>query len=122
VSLTPDSELRKLALRFVSGPVSRQDLRLAFAESSASSVDVHVEGRNFYPPMLGDIRAATSSIHINQFGFRPGVVADAFADTLVEKAAEGVPVRLVVDRQGSKPEEDSQAVAPRVAEPSRLVP
>ena len=109
MSLISDSELREVALRLVSGPVSRHDLRLAFAESRASSVDVHVEGRNFYPPMLEDIRAATSSIHINQFGFRPGAVGDAFADALVAKAAEGVPVRLVVDRQGSKPEEDSRA-------------
>jgi cardiolipin synthase A/B len=114
VSLISDSELRKVALRFVSGPVRGQDLRLAFAESRASSVDVHVEGRNFYPPMLEDIRAATSSIHINQFGFRPGVVGDAFADALVAKAAEGVPVRLVVDRQGSKPEEDSRALYERL--------
>jgi cardiolipin synthase A/B len=114
VSPISDSELREVALRFVAGPVSRQDLRLAFAESRASSVDVHVEGRNFYPPMLEDIRAATSSIHINQFGFRPGAVGDAFADTLVAKAAEGVPVRLVVDRQGSKPEEDSQALYERL--------
>ena len=114
MSLISDSELRNAALRLVSGPVSRQDLQLAFAESRASSVDVHVEGRNFYPPMLEDIRAATSSIHINQFGFRPGAVGDAFADALVAKAAEGVPVRLVVDRQGSKPEEDSRAFYERL--------
>jgi cardiolipin synthase len=114
VSLRSDSELRKAALRFVSGPVSRQDLRLAFSESRASSVDVHVEGRNFYPPMLEDIRAATTSIHINQFGFRPGAVGNAFADALVTKATEGVPVRLVVDRQGSKPEEDSRALYERL--------
>jgi cardiolipin synthase len=114
VPLISDSELRKVALRFVSGPVGRQDLRLAFAESRASSVDVHVEGRNFYPPMLEDIRAATSSVHINQFGFRPGVVGDAFADVLLAKAAEGVPVRLVVDRQGSKPEEDSRGFYERL--------
>jgi cardiolipin synthase A/B len=114
VSLISDSELRKVALRFVSAPVSRQDLGLAFAESRATSVDVHVEGRNFYPPMLEDVRAATSSIHINQFGFRPGVVGDAFADALVAKATEGIPVRLVVDRQGSKPEEDSRALYERL--------
>ena len=108
------SEIRRRALGLLSGPVSGHDLRLAFAESRASSVDVHVEGRNFYPPMLEDIRAATSSIHINQFGFRPGVVGDAFADALVGKAAEGIPVRLVVDRQGSKPEEDSQALYERL--------
>ena len=107
-------EIREHALRFVSAPVSRGDLGLGFAESQASSVEVHVEGRNFYPPMLEDIHAATSSIHINQFGFRPGVIGDAFADALVEKAAAGVPVRLVVDRQGSKPEEDSRALYERL--------
>jgi cardiolipin synthase A/B len=114
VSLISDSELRKVALRFVSGPVGKQDLQLGFAESRASSVDVHVEGRNFYPPMLEDIRAATSSVHINQFGFRPGLVGDSFAEALVAKATEGVPVRMVVDRQGSKPEEDSQALYERL--------
>ena len=108
--------IRERALRFVSGPVSRRELGLAFAESRASSVDVHVEGRNFYPPMLEDIASATSSIHINQFGFRPGVVGDAFADALIAKAIEGVPVRLVVDRQGSDPERSSRALYERLTE------
>ena len=112
----PDERIREHALRLIAGPVARSDLALAFAESRASSVEVHVEGRNFYPPMLEDIASATSSIHINQFGFRPGVVGDAFAEALVAKAAEGVPVRLVVDRQGSKPEEDSHALFERLTD------
>jgi cardiolipin synthase A/B len=108
--------IRERALGFVSGPVSRGDLALAFVESRASSVDVHVEGRNFYPQILEDIDAATSSVHINQFGFRPGVVGDAFADALVAKAASGVPVRLVVDRQGSDPERSSLALYDRLTD------
>jgi cardiolipin synthase len=107
-------ELIKRAHRLVAGPVARGDLALGFAESSAASVEVRVEGRNFYPPMLEDIESASSSIHINQFGFRPGVIGDAFADALVEKATAGVPVRLVVDRQGSKPEEDSRPLYDRL--------
>jgi cardiolipin synthase A/B len=114
--LSTIDEIRERALGFVSGPVSRGDLALAFAESRASSVDVHVEGRNFYPQILEDIDAATSSVHINQFGFRPGVVGDAFADALVAKAATGVPVRLVVDRQGSDPERSSRALYDRLTE------
>jgi cardiolipin synthase A/B len=94
--------------------VTLGDLALSFAESRAASVDVHVEGRNFYPPMLEDIASASSSIHINQFGFRPGVVGDAFAEALVEKAAEGVSVRLVVDRQGSDPERSSRELYDRL--------
>jgi cardiolipin synthase A/B len=88
--------------------VSRGDLALAFSESSASSTEVLVEGSSFYPPMLDDIRRASSSVHINQFGFRPGLVGDEFAETLVAKAAEGVPVRLVVDRNGSDPERSTR--------------
>jgi cardiolipin synthase A/B len=88
--------------------VSRRDLALAFSESSASSAEVLVGGSSFYSPMLDDIRSASSSVHINQFGFRPGRIGDAFAEALVTKAAEGVPVRLVVDRNGSDPERSSR--------------
>jgi cardiolipin synthase A/B len=100
--------LRQRAGRLVAGPVGREELALVFDESLATSVEVHVEGRNFYPPMLEDIASASSSVHINQFGFRPGVIGNAFAETLLAKAAEGVPVRLVVDRQGSDPEGGSR--------------
>jgi cardiolipin synthase A/B len=103
-----DDAIRAHAERLVSGPVGRRDLALAFSESSAASVEVLVEGVSFYPRMLEDIAAASSSIHINQFGFRPGVVGDEFAEALIEKAAAGVQVRLVVDRQGSDPERGSR--------------
>ena len=77
---------------------------MVFEETVASTAEVHVEGRNFYPPMVRDIENATSSIHINQFGFRPGVVGERFAEALLAKSREGVPVRLIVDRQGSDPD------------------
>ena len=99
---------RDRAERFLRAPVRLHDLALAFEETVASSAEVHVEGRNFYPPMLRDISAATSSIHINQFGFRPGVIGDEFAEVLLGKASDGVPVRLVVDRQGSDPDRASR--------------
>ena len=92
------------AERLVTRPVALRDLALAFPESAASTAEVLVAGSSFYPPMLEDIAAARSSVHINQFGFRPGRVGDAFAEALIAKAGEGVPVRLVVDRQGSDPE------------------
>ena len=112
--VVPNDGIPAHARRLASEPVRRADLALAFSESSASSVEVLVEGRTFYPPMLADVASATSSVHINQFGFRPGVVGDAFAEALVAKAAEGVPVRLVVDRQGSDPERGSQAFYERL--------
>jgi len=108
--------LRSHAQALLARPVGLNDLALAFEESSASSAEILVEGEQFYPPMLADIEAATSSIHINQFGFRPGVVGDRFAATLIRKAEEGVPVRLVVDRQGSAPEEGAREHYERLTE------
>ena len=64
--------------------------------------------------MLEDIASASSSIHINQFGFRPGLVGDRFAEVLVAKAKDGIPVRLVVDRQGSDPERGAQELYDRL--------
>ena len=95
--------------------VARAALALAFDRTSASSVQLHVEGRNFYPPILADIGAASSSVHINQFGFRPGLVGDRFAEALIAKAREGVSVRLIVDRQGTDPERGSKELYERLA-------
>ena len=103
-----ESDLRHAAERFVRAPVALTDLALAFEESTASTAEVLVEGTEFYPPMLGDIAGATSSVHINQFGFRPGRVGELFAEALIAKSAEGVPVRLVVDRQGTDPDRGSR--------------
>jgi cardiolipin synthase len=100
--------IREHAERLLLAPVARAALSLAFEESRAATAEVLVEGTSFYPPMLEDIAAASSSVHINQFGFRPGIVGDRFAEVLVAKAEEGVPVRLVVDRQGTDPERGSQ--------------
>ena len=97
--------LRSHVEELLARPVQLDDLALAFDESSASSAEVLVEGESFYPPMLADIESAQTSVHINQFGFRPGVVGDRFADVLIRKAGDGIRVRLVVDRQGSAPEE-----------------
>ena len=60
----PNDGLRAHAERLLAGPVERGALALAFAESTASSAEVHVEGRNFYPPMLEDIDGAVSSVHV----------------------------------------------------------
>jgi cardiolipin synthase len=102
------SPLRARAEGLLFRTPSRAGLALAFPVSAASSAEVLVAGISFYPPMLDDIAAASSSVHINQFGFKPGVVGDVFAETLTAKAGEGVPVRLVVDGLGSAPDKGSR--------------
>jgi cardiolipin synthase A/B len=112
----PNEGIAAHAERLIAAPhVARAALALAFDWSSAASVQLHVEGRNFYPPLLADIAAASSSVHINQFGFRPGLVGDRFAEVLIAKAREGVAVRLIVDRQGTDPERGSKELYERLA-------
>ena len=110
----PNDRIREHAERLAAGPVGKAALALAFSESSATSAETLVGGTSFYPRLLEDIGAAGSSIHVNQFGFRPGVVGDAFAEALLAKAKEGVAVRLVVDRQGTDPEGGSRALYERL--------
>ena len=110
----PDDRIRDHAERLATAPVALRDLAIAFSESAASSVEILVEGKAFYPPMLEDVARATSSVHVNQFGFRPGAIGDRFAEMLIAKAAEGVQVRLVVDTQGSSPEGGARAFYERL--------
>jgi cardiolipin synthase len=111
----PDGGIRAHAQRLLTTPVGIGDLALAFDESRAASAELLVAGAAFYPRMLADIEGAQSSIHINQFGFKPGVVGDRFAEVLARKAADGVPVRVVVDRRGSAPDEGSRDMYARLA-------
>jgi cardiolipin synthase A/B len=104
----PVNDVRAHAEGLVRGPVGIADQALAFVESAATSAEVLVDGKSFFPPLLRDLAAASSSVHINQFGIRPGAIGDEFAEVLLAKAAEGVPVRVVVDRQGSDPDRASR--------------
>ncbi|MEZ4520639.1 MAG: phosphatidylserine/phosphatidylglycerophosphate/cardiolipin synthase family protein [Thermomicrobiales bacterium] len=88
--------------------VERSDLAIGFDESRARDPLLLVDGPEFYPRLLDDIRAAESSVHINQFGFRPGIVGSRFADVLADKARSGVNVRLLVDSRGSDPDGESR--------------
>jgi cardiolipin synthase len=95
--------------------VRLSDLALGFGETTATSAEVLVGGATFFPQLLADIEAASSSVHIVQFGFRPGTIGDSFADALVAKARDGVAVRMVVDRNGSDPDGKSRGMYERLA-------
>ncbi len=110
----PGEAIPAHAERLATGAVGLRDLALAFDESTATTVEVLVEGRSFYPRMLEDIAAASSSVHLTQFGFKPGAIGEEFAAALVAKARDGVRVRLVVDAQGSAPERGSRALYHRL--------
>jgi cardiolipin synthase len=80
---------------------SHDRLAVRFAPSSLASLELLPEGSRFYPRIVEDIAAAQHSVHVIQYGFKPGLVADRFLPVLVERAAAGVQVRMVLDAVGS---------------------
>lgn len=80
----------------------RDDVAIAYASSTASQVDLFVEGYQFFPAILDDISVAEHSIHIMIFTFAPGEWGTRIAEALIAKSQEGVEVRLTTDRYGGK--------------------
>src|SRR4051794_33565203 len=74
-----------------------------FAWSTAATIEPWVEGSSFFPRIFADVEAASSSVHILMFGWREGAVGTRMAELLRGKLAEGVEVRVLVDRLGSRP-------------------
>lgn len=95
--------------------IDRSALSIGFDTSTVIDPELFVEGREFYPAILDDIAAASTSIHINQFGIRPGEVAERFTEILLAKAKAGVPVRMIVDARGSVPNGASRELFERLA-------
>ena len=79
-----------------------------FAWSTAATIDPWVEGANFFPRIFADVEAARSSVHILMFGWREGEVGRRMAALLEQKLADGVEVRVIVDRYGSRPYEEAR--------------
>ena len=76
---------------------------LHFAWTTAATIEPWVEGGSFFPRIFADVETATSSVHILMFGWREGAVGTRMAGLLKQKLAEGVEVRVLVDRLGSRP-------------------
>jgi cardiolipin synthase len=83
------------------------DAALDFAWSTAATIEPLVEGRTFFPRIFADVEAATSSVHILMFGWREGDVGMRMADLLERKLRDGVEVRVIVDRFGSRPYDEA---------------
>jgi cardiolipin synthase len=83
--------------------VRARDAALEFAWSTAATIEPWAEGVNFFPRILADVEAARSSVHILMFGWREGEVGSRMAALLERKLADGVEVRVIVDRLGSRP-------------------
>ncbi len=94
---------RTLAQHYAAIEVGRGDLAVEYATATIERPELLVNGPAFFPRMLEDFRTATSSIHGNIYGFRPGDIGGEFATVLAEAARRGVEVRLNTDEVQSGP-------------------
>ena len=74
-----------------------QNLALPFKDNE---VDVCMNGCQFFPMLLKDIREAKSHIHIDMYIIADDALGCLVADALIDKAREGVEVRLIYDDVG----------------------
>ncbi len=90
--------------------VAIPDLAIPLAPSTAATVDLFSGGQQFFPPMIDDMAAAESSIHILMFTMTPGDVSGRIVPVLEERVRAGVEVRMIVDRYGAKVTGKSEAM------------
>ena len=98
------------------GKGRRDDVDIAYARTTASSVEWYPGGARFLPAIVSDLESAQHSIHIMMFAFTEGTWGDRIADVLMAKVASGVEVRLSVDRYGSKVYSTSSGLYTRMAD------
>ena len=68
---------------------------------AGNRVDVHENGA-FFDVLVERIRAARHSVHFETFLWKDGTLGRRVADALIDRAAAGVKVRVLLDAQGSK--------------------
>ena len=95
--------------------VRPHDAAFDFAWSRAQSVEPWVEGKNFFPRIFADVQSARSSVHILMFGWREGQIGTEMASLLERKLREGVVVRVIVDRYGSRPYGEAREMYTKLA-------
>ncbi|MFC5578810.1 cardiolipin synthase [Lysobacter niabensis] len=69
--------------------------------TSATTVQLLVDGGAKYSALLRDVAAAGETLHLEYYIFYPDRTGTALRDALVERARAGVKVRLLLDAVGS---------------------
>lgn len=70
--------------------------------SSATEVELLPGGARAFDSIFAAIRAARDHVHLEYYIYEPDRIGTRLRDLLVQKAGEGVTVRLLVDALGSK--------------------
>ncbi|MFL5750811.1 MAG: phospholipase D-like domain-containing protein [Chloroflexota bacterium] len=81
--------------------IRRRDEAITFAPTTVTSVELLLKGERYFPRILEDIAAARDHVHLLFYAIRPGAIADAVVETLADRAAAGLEVKVAVDAIGS---------------------
>jgi cardiolipin synthase A/B len=71
----------------------------AMASEYANRAELLINGDVMLPSLLADIRAARETIHVSIFLWFRDPIGDEVADALIERAAQGVAVRVLINLQ-----------------------
>ena len=105
--LTKRSMLEYVEQKGLSIPEAYRPLMRLYANQSMAlpfkdnEVEIYVDGYEFFPALLSAISKAKHHIHIESYIFADDALGRLVADTLIDKAGEGVEVRVVFDDVGS---------------------
>ncbi len=100
-SMTEFLEQRELRL-----PKSHQPLMQLFKNQNMAlpfknnEVEIFTDGYSFFPALLKAISKARHHIHIDIYIFNDDALGNLIADALIDKAREGVEVRVIYDDVG----------------------
>lgn len=72
-----------------------------FPVSTATSMELLVDGAATYDAIFAAVRNAAHHIHLEYYIYEPDKIGTALRDLLIEKALSGVRVRLLLDGMGS---------------------
>lgn len=106
-----DQLSRRSMLSFVDQPDiqvddSHEQLVELFVNQNSSlpfrvhDVAIHTDGYSFIHSLLGDIAAARHHIHIDIYIFEDDALGNLVADALIDRARQGVRVRIIFDDVG----------------------
>lgn len=62
-----------------------------------NAVNIYTEGHDYFLALLSDIAKATDHIHVDMFIFADDPLGNLMADALIDRARQGVEVRVVYD-------------------------
>ena len=88
-------------------PLEEKIIRLGLSSRTPAmlgynNIDIYTHGQEKFADLFADIAEAEDFIHINYFIIRPDTLGKKLIELLTKKAKQGVEVRLLYDRMGTR--------------------